>query len=87
MTRSGEIADRLTPKARLTAFLAGEPYDRVPCSAMLSEHAALVLGITVAAYHHSAELMANAQIAAYRAYGHDPTLTVRSEKYNPFMWL
>jgi uroporphyrinogen decarboxylase len=71
MSRSDEIPDRLTPKARLTAFLAGEPYDRVPCSAMLSEHAAIVLGVTVADYHHSADLMARGQIAAYRTYGHD----------------
>ena len=63
--------DQMTPKARMTAFLAGKPYDRIPCSAMLSEHAALGLGVTVADYHHSADLMARAQIAAYRTYGHD----------------
>ena len=63
--------DRMTPKARLAAFVAGEPYDRVPCGAMLSEHAAIVSGVTVAEYHHSADLMARGQIAAYRTYGHD----------------
>ena len=71
MNHSARVRDEMTPKSRLQAFLAGEPYDRIPCSAMLSEHAALVVGITVAEYHHSAELMANAQIAAYRTYGHD----------------
>jgi uroporphyrinogen decarboxylase len=71
MTHLADPPDTMTPKARLQAFFAGQPYDRVPCSAMLSEHAALVLGITVAAYHHSAELMARAQVAAYRRYGHD----------------
>jgi uroporphyrinogen decarboxylase len=71
VTYSNEIPDRMTPKARLAAFVAGEPYDRIPCGAMLSEHAAMVLGVTVADYHHSADLMARGQIAAYRTYGHD----------------
>ena len=65
------MRDRMAPKARMTALLAGDPYDRIPCLPSLSDHAALLLGVSVADYNQSAELMARGQIAAYRTYGHD----------------
>ena len=68
MTGTG---DSMTPKARMQALLTGEPYDRIPCIPSLSDHAALVLGVTVADYTQSADLMIKGQIAAYRRYGHD----------------
>lgn len=61
----------MSAKERMQAFLGGRPYDRIPCNALLSEHAATVLGVTVAEYHQSASCMARAQIAAYRTYGLD----------------
>jgi len=64
-------ADTMSPKERIKAFSEGRPYDRIPVNPSLGEHAALVLGITVAEYNRSAEKMARAQIAAYRRYGHD----------------
>jgi uroporphyrinogen decarboxylase len=63
--------DWMTPKTRMQAPLSGDRYDRVPCIPSLSDHAALVLGVTVADYSRSADLMIRGQIAAYRRYGHD----------------
>lgn len=71
MKKSNDLQDGMTPRARMKAFLAGRPYDRIPCIPSLSDHAALVLGVTVAEYNQSADLMARGQIAAYRTYGHD----------------
>jgi len=63
--------DTMSPKERMQAFNAGKPYDRIPVNPSLGEHAALVLGITVSQYNRSVRKMAEAQIAAYRRYGHD----------------
>jgi len=71
MKSSNGLKDDMTPKARMKAFLAGEPYDRIPCIPSLSEHAAHLIGVTVAQYSQSAELMARGQAAAFRCYGHD----------------
>ena len=66
-----ETGDWMTPKARMQALVSGAPYDRIPCIPSLSDHAALVLGVTVAEYTRSADLMIRGQIEAYRRYGHD----------------
>jgi len=71
MSQFAQSADSMTSLERMRAFRAGQPYDRIPCNAMLSEHAALVLGVTATEYSHSASLMARGQIAAWRLYGHD----------------
>lgn len=63
--------DRMTPLERVTAFMTGQPYDRIPCNPSLGDHASRVAGLTVAEYHNSAHNMAGAQILAYRTYGHD----------------
>ncbi|CAH2602418.1 Uroporphyrinogen decarboxylase [Rhodovastum atsumiense] len=55
----------------MAALAAGRPFDRIPCVPMLSEHAALVLGVSTAEYNRSGSLLARGQIAAYRRYGHD----------------
>jgi uroporphyrinogen decarboxylase len=65
------IKDFMTPKERMTAYISGKSYDRMPCIPSLGDHAATVIGVTVGEYHRSAELMAKGQIAAYRKYGHD----------------
>jgi uroporphyrinogen decarboxylase len=61
----------LTARQRIDALLRGEAIDRIPCHPFIGDHAATVLGVTVSSYHQSAELMAEAQIAAWRTYGHD----------------
>lgn len=63
--------DRLTPLQRIDALLNGVEIDRTPCHPFIGDHAATVLGITVSSYHKSAKLMAAAQVAAWRQYGHD----------------
>jgi uroporphyrinogen decarboxylase len=63
--------DKLTSRERIEALLSGCTLDRVPCHPFIGDHAARVLGITVAEYHLSAEKMAAAQVAAWRTYGHD----------------
>lgn len=69
--KSGRFKDEMTPKERIAALRQGRPYDRLPCNPSLGAHAARVTGIKVSEYHLSAEKMAEAQIAAYRTYGHD----------------
>ena len=63
--------DAMTPLERVTAFMTGQPYDRIPCNPNLGDHAANIAGFTVAAYHNSAAKMAEAHVAAYNTYGHD----------------
>jgi len=63
--------DRLTPLERMRAFREGKSYDRIPCVPSIGDHAATVLGIKVSDYNLNPQLMAAAQIAAYRLYGHD----------------
>ncbi len=71
MTKNLIPEDTMTPKERMAAVAAGKPFDRIPCIPSMGEHAALVIGVKVSEYHLSSELMARAQIAAYRTYGHD----------------
>ncbi len=63
--------DIMTPLERVTAFMTGQPYDRIPCNPNLGDHAAQLAGYTVAQYHNSAAKMAHSHIAAYETYGHD----------------
>ncbi|HBC91742.1 MAG TPA: uroporphyrinogen decarboxylase [Pelotomaculum sp.] len=69
--KKDEFRDVMTPRERIEAMRKGRPYDRIPCNPSLGDHAARVTGIKVAEYHLSAVKMAEAQIAAYRTYGHD----------------
>jgi len=63
--------DEMTPKERMAAFAAGKEIDRIPCMPLIGEHACRLIGVTVSQYSHSAELMAEAQIAAFRKYHPD----------------
>jgi uroporphyrinogen decarboxylase len=67
----GQQQDIMTARQRIDALIAGKPIDRIPCHPFIGDHAATVLGIKVSSYHQSAKLMAKAQIAAWRTYGHD----------------
>lgn len=64
-------SETMTSRERLTAALTGKPYDRIPVNLLISDHAARVIGVTVAEYQQSAWLMAKGQAAAWRKYGHD----------------
>ncbi len=63
--------DIMTPLERVTAFMTGQPYDRIPCNPNMGDHAAKIAGYTVAEYHNSAAKMAASHISAYATYGHD----------------
>ncbi len=63
--------DLMTPLERVTAFMTGRPYDRIPCNPSMGDHAAKISGMKVSECHNSAQKMARAQITAYRTYGHD----------------
>ena len=61
----------MTSLERVDALVAGRPVDRVPCHPFIGDHAATVLGVPVSDYHRNPKLMAQAQVAAWRLYGHD----------------
>lgn len=71
MTHKNSSFDEMTPKERMAAFSAGSEIDRIPCTPLIGDHACRLIGITVSQYSHSAALMAEAQIAAFRAYRSD----------------
>lgn len=61
----------MTPKERITAFLSGQPVDRVPCVPLILNHAARVIGVKVSEYATDGQVMGQAHVAAYRRYGQD----------------
>ena len=65
------MSAQMTPKQRMGAFLAGQPFDRIPCVPLILNHAARVLGVKVSEYNANPKVMADAQIAAFRRYRHD----------------
>ncbi|SPF36158.1 Uroporphyrinogen decarboxylase [Candidatus Desulfosporosinus infrequens] len=67
----GVKSDQMTPKERMTAFVAGKEIDRIPCMPLIGDHACRLIGVSVARYSHSAKLMAEGQIAVFRLYRPD----------------
>lgn len=63
--------DQMTPKERMAAFAVGKEIDRIPCIPLLGEPSTRFIGTTLSRYYHSAELMAEAEIAAFRMFRHD----------------
>lgn len=63
--------DQMTPKERMTAMLAGQPIDRLPCVPFLGEPSVALLGCTVRDYWHNADLMVQAELAAFQRFGQD----------------
>ena len=58
------LKDEMTPKERVTAMIEGKPYDRVPCSIGIGDHAANIIGAKVSELHDSVERIVEAQVAA-----------------------
>lgn len=52
----------------MEAFARGEAVDRIPCTCHLSEYGSRLIGVTVAEYHHSADLMAKSAVAVFREF-------------------
>jgi uroporphyrinogen decarboxylase len=64
-------SDKMTSAERMSAFFAGKPIDRIPCSPLLGETMTQGLGIKTSEYHHSAKLMAEVEIRCYEMFHHD----------------
>jgi len=63
--------DLMSPLDRLAAYGRGDAIDRLPCVPIVGNTAARVLGVKVSAFRGDGELIARAQIAAYRRFGYD----------------
>ncbi|MDR1304150.1 MAG: uroporphyrinogen decarboxylase family protein [Verrucomicrobiales bacterium] len=61
----------LTPNERARRLAAGADADRLPCVPIVGNTAARVIGCRVRELRYDAALLANAQVAAYRAFGYD----------------
>lgn len=60
--------DQMTAKERNAAFIAGKPYDRIPCNLFIGDHSARLIGAKVSDLHLSVEKAVEAQIAAFKTY-------------------
>lgn len=65
----GAALDEMTPLERLTAMLAGKPYDRVPCGLAVTSQAGKLVGISHWQCYYSAEKTAATQLAARDIFG------------------
>lgn len=63
--------DTLTPLERFAAYGRGEAVDRLPCVPIIGNTAARVIGAQVRDLRGNAELLADAQIAAWKRFGYD----------------
>ncbi|CAK7086900.1 uroporphyrinogen decarboxylase family protein [Tissierella sp.] len=63
--------DQMTPKERMTAFAQGLEVDRIPCNPHMGVTMAPFIGITLKEYYHSAERMAELEIALFKRLRHD----------------
>ncbi|MCB5560562.1 uroporphyrinogen decarboxylase family protein [Anaerosalibacter bizertensis] len=61
----------MTPKERMTAFSKGEEIDRIICIPDMGVTMAPFIGATARDYYHSAELMAELEIALFKRLHHD----------------
>ncbi len=71
----------MTSRERFAALARGEPVDRLPFAPTVLEHSAAVIGRTPSECARDGRLLADAQVAAWRAYGHD-LVTVGIDVYN-----
>lgn len=71
MKRNEFYLDEMTPLERSKAIVRGESFDRIPCSPSLGEQPTRLIGVTVAQYLNDPQIMAEAQIAAFKMYGQD----------------
>ena len=65
------LRDAMTPRQRLAAYGRGEAVDRLPAVPIVGNTAARVLGVKVSAFRGNGQLIAAAQIGAYRRFGYD----------------
>jgi uroporphyrinogen decarboxylase len=63
--------DWMKPAQRLKAYSEGRPMDRLPCVPIVGNTAARVIGVQVRELRNNGELLAKAQVAAYKRFGYD----------------
>ncbi|HLR35366.1 MAG TPA: uroporphyrinogen decarboxylase family protein [Tissierellales bacterium] len=65
------VKEEMTPKERMEAFSKGKEIDRIICIPDMGVTMAPFIGITAKEYYHSAELMAELEIALFKKLRHD----------------
>ncbi|MBD5643113.1 uroporphyrinogen decarboxylase family protein [Clostridium botulinum] len=65
------IKEEMTPKERVVAFSKGEEIDRIICVPDMGVTMAPFIGVTARDYYHSAQLMADLEIALFKRLHHD----------------
>jgi len=65
------MKDEMTPRERMSAFLAGKEIDRPPCVPLILNHAARVIGEKISRFARDPAVMGAANVAAWRRYGQD----------------
>ncbi|MGM0471926.1 MAG: uroporphyrinogen decarboxylase family protein [Bacillota bacterium] len=63
--------DLMTPKERVTAFLAGEEIDRIPCMPIVTSNTAHLIDKTLKEFQRDGKVMAKSHIAAFEKFGYD----------------
>jgi uroporphyrinogen decarboxylase len=72
------MSNQMTPKERFQALAEGRPVDRIPHGFGLGDGASNVTGIKVSEYHLDAKKHVEADVAAYRKYGLDGLMAMKS---------
>ncbi|WP_373898607.1 uroporphyrinogen decarboxylase family protein [Haloimpatiens sp. FM7315] len=65
--------EEMTPKERVEAFSKGEEIDRLICVPDMGVTMVPFIGVSAREYYHSAEMMANLEIALFKRLRHDGT--------------
>ncbi|MCR1933204.1 uroporphyrinogen decarboxylase family protein [Clostridium tepidum] len=65
------IKEEMTPKERIVAFSKGEEIDRIICVPDMGVTMAPFIGVTARDYYHSAQLMADLEVALFKRLRHD----------------
>ncbi|GAA0774260.1 methylcobamide--CoM methyltransferase [Clostridium subterminale] len=65
------IKEEMTPRERMDAFSKGMEIDRLICIPDMGATMVPFIGVTAKDYYHSAEIMADLEIALFRRLGHD----------------
>lgn len=60
------LKDEMKPIERMMAYTGGKPYDRMPCTPMVSSAFINELGYSTIDYYHDAQVMASVAIGGYR---------------------
>lgn len=67
-------ADTMTPKERVLGTLQGKKIDRISSAPLILNHCSRVTGVTVSSFNSDAGIMGEAQVSAWKRYGHDMPL-------------